>query len=35
MCLLHYIAATIRQKFPELLNFDSDLSYIEKAAVGT
>lgn len=34
MCLLHYIAATVRQKFPELLNFDSDLSYIEKAAVG-
>lgn len=34
MCLLHYIAATIRQKFPELVNFDSDLSYIEKAAVG-
>nr|XP_015839272.1 PREDICTED: formin-like protein CG32138 isoform X2 [Tribolium castaneum] len=33
MCLLHYIVATIRQKFPELLNFDSDLHYIEKAAV--
>jgi hypothetical protein len=34
MCLLHYIVATIRQKFPELLSFDSDLHYIEKAAVG-
>lgn len=34
MCLLHYIAATIRQKFPELLSFDSELSYIEKAAIG-
>ncbi|KRT86828.1 hypothetical protein AMK59_639, partial [Oryctes borbonicus] len=33
MCLLHYIVATIRQKFPELINFDSDLLYIEKAAV--
>lgn len=34
MCLLHYIAATIRQKFPDLLSFDSELSYIEKAATG-
>lgn len=33
-CLLHYIVATIRQKFPEMLNFDSELHYIEKAAVG-
>ncbi|XP_057654927.1 formin-like protein isoform X1 [Diorhabda carinulata] len=33
LCLLHYIVATIRQKFPELLNFDSELHYIEKAAV--
>ncbi|KAL3270119.1 hypothetical protein HHI36_009178 [Cryptolaemus montrouzieri] len=32
MCLLHYIVATIRHKFPELLNFDSELHYIEKAA---
>ncbi|KAJ3654739.1 hypothetical protein Zmor_013908 [Zophobas morio] len=32
-CLLHYIVSTIRQKFPELLSFDSDLHYIEKAAV--
>ncbi|KAL1497828.1 hypothetical protein ABEB36_008720 [Hypothenemus hampei] len=31
-CLLHYIVATIRQKFPDLLNFDSELHYIEKAA---
>ncbi|CAH1963643.1 unnamed protein product [Acanthoscelides obtectus] len=35
LCLLHYIVATIRQKFPELLNFDTELHYIEKAAVGT
>lgn len=32
MCLLHYIVATVRQKFTELLNFDSELMYIEKAA---
>lgn len=34
MCLLHYIVATIRQKFPELLNFETELLYIDKAAVG-
>ncbi|CAH1122122.1 unnamed protein product [Ceutorhynchus assimilis] len=33
LCLLHFIVATIRQKFPDLLNFDSELQYIEKAAV--
>lgn len=33
LCLLHFIVATIRQKFPDLLNFDSELHYIEKAAV--
>ncbi|XP_022920232.1 formin-like protein [Onthophagus taurus] len=32
-CLLHYIVATIRHKFLECLNFDSELMYIEKAAV--
>ncbi|KAK4875086.1 hypothetical protein RN001_011508 [Aquatica leii] len=32
MCLLHYIVSTIRLKFPELLNFDSDLLYIDKAS---
>ncbi|XP_047532891.1 formin-like protein isoform X3 [Vanessa atalanta] len=30
--LLHYIVATIRQNFPELLNFDTELMYIDKAA---
>lgn len=35
MCLLHYIVETIRFKFPELLNFDSELMYIEKASSGT
>lgn len=32
MCLLHYIVKTIRQKFPELLDFDTELMYIEKAS---
>lgn len=32
ICLLHYIVATIRQKFPDLLSFDSELYCIEKAA---
>lgn len=34
ICLLHYIVATIRNKFPELMNFDSELLYIDKAATG-
>jgi hypothetical protein len=34
MCLLHYIVDTVRHKFPELLNFDSELMYIDKAAIG-
>lgn len=32
--LLHYIVATVRQNFPELMNFDSELMYIDKAAQG-
>lgn len=32
ICLLHYIVATIRQKFPDLLNFDTELFCIDKAA---
>lgn len=32
MCLLHYIVQTIRQKFPELLDFDTELFHIDKAA---
>lgn len=31
-CLLHYIVATIRQKFPDLLDFNTELFYIDKAA---
>jgi formic-like protein len=30
--LMHYIVATIRQKFPELLSFDVELNQIAKAA---
>ncbi|XP_066145333.1 formin-like protein [Euwallacea fornicatus] len=32
-CLLHYIVSTIRQNFPDLLSFDCELHYIEKAAM--
>lgn len=32
MCLLHYIVMTIRQKFPDLMDFDTELMYIERAA---
>lgn len=32
ICLLHYIVATIRQKFPELLTFDTELFFVDKAA---
>lgn len=32
ICLLHYIVATVRQKFPELLVFDNELFYVDKAA---
>ncbi|GAB0098667.1 Formin-like protein [Sergentomyia squamirostris] len=32
MCLLHYIVATMRQSFPDLLNFDTELFCIDKAA---
>lgn len=31
-CLLHYIVQTIRHKFPELLDFDTELFHIDKAA---
>lgn len=32
LSLLHYIVATIRQKFPELLNFDTELFGMDKAS---
>ncbi|XP_071446409.1 formin-like protein [Hetaerina americana] len=33
MCLLHYIVDTVRHKFPDLCNFESELLYIDKAAI--
>lgn len=32
MSLLHYVVATIRQKFPQLLDFDTELTSIDKAS---
>lgn len=32
ICLLHYITMTIRQKFPEYLDFETELIFIDKAA---
>lgn len=31
-CLMHYIVATIRQNFPELMGYDSELFSIDKAS---
>jgi len=35
ICLLHFIVDTIRSKMPEIMNFDSEFMYIDKAAAGT
>lgn len=32
--LLHFIVDTIRSKMPEIMNFDSEFMYIDKAATG-
>ncbi|KAI0214437.1 Formin-like protein [Lamellibrachia satsuma] len=32
MTLLHFIVITVQEKFPDLANFETELSYIEKAA---
>lgn len=34
ICLLHFIVDTIRAKMPEIMNFDLELMYIDKAAAG-
>lgn len=34
ICLLHFIVETVRSKIPEIMNFDSELMYIDKAATG-
>ena len=32
--LMHFLVQTVQDKFPELLNFDSELRFLDKAAVG-
>lgn len=32
--LMHFLAMTVQDKFPDLLNFDSELRFLDKAAVG-
>lgn len=32
--LLHYIVQTVSEKFPDITNFDSELMFIDKAAIG-
>lgn len=34
LTLLNYIAETVRSKFPDLLNFDSELMLIDKSSAG-
>lgn len=31
---MHFVVQTVQTKFPEILNFDSELRFLEKAAVG-
>ncbi len=32
--LLHYIVQTVFEKFPDVFNFDSELTFIDKASQG-
>lgn len=32
--LMDFLALTVQDKFPDLLNFDSELRFLDKAAVG-
>ena len=34
MTLMHYLATTVREKFPHLMSFVSELHYLEKASTG-
>lgn len=34
MTLLHFIALTVKEKYPELANFWQELHFVEKAAAG-
>jgi len=35
MTLLHFIVKTVREKFPDVASFDTELKYVEKAATGS
>ena len=35
MTLLHFIVKTVREKFPDVANFDTELKYVEKASTGS
>lgn len=32
--LMHFLAQTIQDKFPDLVNFEAELRFIDKAALG-
>lgn len=34
MTLLHFIALTVKEKYPDLANFWHELHFVEKAAAG-
>lgn len=34
LTLMHFLVDTVQEKFPEVLNFESELRFIEKAALG-
>ena len=34
LTLMHFLVDTVQEKFPEILNFESELRFIEKAALG-
>lgn len=34
LTLMHFLVDTVTGKFPEIINFDSELRFIEKAALG-
>ena len=34
LTLMHFLVDTVQEKFPDILNFESELRFIEKAALG-
>ena len=34
LTLMHFLVDTVQEKFPDILNFDAELRFIEKAALG-